>query len=138
MFRRSARPLLAALVATFMVVLASACSGDSAPPDPISLTLADGTQGLFAPADALGVGENMIDVTLKNADGTPMAGEQLVVDAFMPAHGHGLRQEPRVHDVGEGHYMIHIDFHMTGHWDMSVAMSDAADAPSFSVPLEVQ
>jgi len=80
----------------------------------------------------------MINVTLMNADGSALTGQTLVVDAFMPAHGHGLNQAPVVHDTGDGHYMIHIDFHMTGHWDMSVALGAGEGAPAFSVPLEVQ
>jgi len=121
-----------------IALLTSACSSSSGPPDPITLSLTDGTQGVFAPEDALGVGENIIDVTLTHADATPMTDVSLYVDAFMPAHGHGLRQPPMVHDMGDGHYMIHIDFHMTGHWDMSVALGEGDGAPSFSVPLEVQ
>ena len=132
------RHLLLALSTSLLVLYAGACASDSAPPEPISLTLADGTVGDFAPEAALGVGENMIDVTLTHADGTPLTGAALLVDAFMPAHGHGLRQPPHVHEVGDGMYMIHIDFHMTGHWDMSVALGEEDGAPTFSVPLEVQ
>ena len=137
---RNTPPTHSSLLAVSLAMLASACSGDTAPPMPISLTLTDGTQGVFAPSDVLGVGENMIDVTLMNADGGALTGQTLVVDAFMPAHGHGLRQPPEVHDTGGGHYMIHIDFHMTGHWDMSVGLGDGDGdgAPAFSVPLEVQ
>lgn len=131
-------PLSRSLFAACLSVLASACSGDSAPPEPIALTLADGTRGVFAPEEALGVGENVVNVTLTHGDGTPMPDLTLVVDAFMPAHGHGLRQPPEIHDMGAGHYMIHIDFHMTGHWDMSVGLGEGEGAPTFSVPLEVQ
>jgi hypothetical protein len=123
---------------TLVSLCACACSSNDGPPEPVTLELSDGTRGVFAPEAALGVGENIIDVTLTDAAAAPMAGVNLYVDAFMPAHGHGLRQAPMVHDMGDGHYMIHIDFHMTGRWDMSVALGEAEDAPSFSVPLDVQ
>ncbi|NOY92676.1 MAG: FixH family protein [Deltaproteobacteria bacterium] len=121
-----------------VALLASACSSNSGPPEPVTLRLADGTQGIFAPEDALGLGENMITITLTRADATPITGLNLQVDAFMPAHGHGLRQPPVASELGEGRYMVHIDFHMTGRWDMSVALGEGEDAPSFSVPLEVR
>ncbi len=56
-----------------------------------------------------------VRVFLDEAHTRPAPGIELALDARMPQHGHGMRREPRVERLGEGHYHVDgIQFHMPG------------------------
>lgn len=62
-----------------------------------------------------------IDVVIADKDGKPIAdGDvQLVADAAMPAHGHGMNTKPSVEAEGNGRFHVRgMLFHMPGEWQI--------------------
>ncbi len=59
-------------------------------------------------------------------------------DAAMPAHGHGLADQPRMRPLGPRTFQVDgVRFQMAGAWNLRVRYEDAAGAHSLSFPFEV-
>lgn len=60
---------------------------------------------------------------LEDPAGLPLAVEadEIVVDARMPHHGHGMNQDPTITSSGPGAFEVRgMRLHMTGHWEVYV------------------
>ncbi len=60
---------------------------------------------------------------LEDSDGKPLAigADDIVVDARMPHHGHGMNQDPTVTSGSPGNFEVRgMRLHMTGHWEVYV------------------
>jgi hypothetical protein len=58
-------------------------------------------------------------------DELPLPGATLLIDAWMPAHFHGMLRRPEVIDLGGGHYRAKgMLFHMRGHWQLRFDLLD--------------
>lgn len=60
---------------------------------------------------------------LTDADGAPLEvePEDIVLDARMPHHGHGMNQDPTIESTGPGAFRVRgMRLHMTGHWEVYV------------------
>jgi len=64
----------------------------------------------------------VMHVLLSRKDGLEFApGLSVVVDADMPAHGHGINTQPEVTMVSPGVYKVEgLLFHMGGQWELFV------------------
>ncbi len=64
-------------------------------------------------------------VTLRNAEGEPVADATIEVTGGMPEHDHGLASSPRMTaSLGEGTYRIDgMKFHMNGRWEVVLSIS---------------
>ena len=63
----------------------------------------------------------VIDLRITDADGRPLDDRvEVVFDAEMPHHGHGMNVEPRVTREGNDWLVQGILLHMPGRWEASV------------------
>ena len=63
----------------------------------------------------------VIDLRITDADGRPLDDRvEVVFDAEMPHHGHGMNVEPRVTRAGNDWLVEGILLHMPGRWEASV------------------
>jgi len=64
---------------------------------------------------------------------------KVVVDADMPAHGHGMNTKPELADAGVGKYKVDgMLFHMAGEWMIFIDVSrgEVTERASFPVLVE--
>ena len=68
-----------------------------------------------------------VDLTLNNAERTPVTGAEIAMTCFMPDHGHGMLREPRSQEIGGGTYLVEgMLLHMDGYWTVAItALVDA-------------
>ncbi|MDP6540073.1 MAG: hypothetical protein QF903_07625 [Planctomycetota bacterium] len=125
------RLALAVLAAGVAVGSFSAAAGgrhgptvDPSRGDPVELASNDGTYFLAYTLEATTIPESEpfaleVGVFADEARKLPAAGIELAFDARMPQHGHGMRREPRVSELGEGRYRVEgILLHMPGYWEL--------------------
>jgi hypothetical protein len=97
----------------------------SALPDLSDWNTAEGHQGQISlswrPVDHDEIPRNVeceLDVMVL-ADGAPLAGANLRITGYMPAHRHGLVQLPLVEELGDGAYRVSgLLLHMRGDWEL--------------------
>ena len=72
---------------------------------------------------------------LFNASDDPVTPEEVVVDAEMPAHGHGMGQTPTVSNTNNAYTADGMLFAMEGDWDIHIYMTldGAVDQATYSV-----
>ncbi len=64
--------------------------------------------------------------------------ELIHFDAAMPAHGHGLADQPRLRPLGPRWFRVEgVRFHMSGAWQLRVRYQDAGGAHSVTLPFDV-
>ena len=63
-------------------------------------------------------------LVVRDAEGRPVSGADIVVSGGMPAHNHGLPTQPRVtEELGNGRYLVEgMRFHMQGEWTVDVVI----------------
>jgi len=64
-----------------------------------------------------------LEVTLAEAapPGAAVSDAEVLVSAWMPAHGHGMNRYPAVEPLGDGRYRVRgMLLHMLGHWELYV------------------
>ena len=62
----------------------------------------------------------------------------IAFDAEMPAHGHGLADQPRIRPAGPRTFYVEgVRFHMTGTWNVRVRYQDSGGLLTVNFPLEV-
>ena len=67
------------------------------------------------------------------------ASDAIRVDARMPAHGHGMKQDPVVEQNPDGSYTVRgMLLHMTGHWELYVDLRRGAvtERAQFDIDIE--
>ena len=72
-------------------------------------------------------------------DATPVRGAEVIVNAAMPDHGHGMLREPRSSELADGTYRVEgMLLHMTGYWQVFVDVIDngVAETADFELTLE--
>ena len=75
------------------------------------------------------------EVRLRDAQGTPAAGRQPWVSAWMPAMGHGNHGEVTAEETGDGVYLLHgLELPMPGRWEVLVKVGDE----QLALPVDVQ
>ena len=116
-------------------------------PPPADLDLArtqTSNNGAFVatiePPAAIVIGEAQtwtIEVTMTN--GSSLRLEDVTIDGGMPAHGHGMPDEPKVtRDLGEGRFTVEgVTLSMAGWWvvNVHVATPGGPDQATFNVVL---
>ncbi len=76
-----------------------------------------------------------LEVVVCPAGGQPTP-DSLVVDARMPAHGHGMAYQPRTQRMGTGHWRVDgMLLHMAGSWTLSFEVGTGAQAERISEEL---
>ncbi len=111
------------LLALLLALPLSACGGLEAPESSGSLKIDAHTV-----PEQPHIGQNTLVVFVFDADGTPVDGAALSVDAFMPSMGHGSTEVPVITEVGGGEY--HADpltFTMPGTWQVTVQAAAGDD-----------
>ncbi len=110
-----------------------ACSGDESEQTPVAGAGAggggddlDGALRLTARCEPEPprVGDNVLHITLRDAEDKGIAGATVTVDPQMPAMGHGSSAKAAVQDQGDGEYLASpVRFQMAGDWQVTVRAS---------------
>ena len=65
--------------------------------------------------------ELLVSVHRGEGLGEPLEGRTLLVEGWMPGHGHGMLRQSEVDDLGDGRYRVRgMLFHMPGVWDLRI------------------
>jgi protein SCO1/2 len=73
------------------------------------------------PGSGIAVGENSLNLMVRNKDGSPVTGAGVTVTPWMPDMGHGVFQKPLIIELGAGMYRVEkIYFIMPGRWQLRV------------------
>ena len=76
-------------------------------------------------------GQNALVLHVHDADGQPVAGASLSVEAFMPSMSHGSTQASQITDNGDGSYRAEpLTFQMPGLWQVDVHATAAGEEGS--------
>jgi hypothetical protein len=68
----------------------------------------------------------------------PLTDIEVVVDAGMPFHNHGMNRKPRVEARGDGSFRARgMLFHMPGEWELYVDVFQRGISERARIPLEV-
>jgi len=132
---------LLCLSLTTAITMAGAAAAEVTKHYPDSV-LVQGENGIFAvellaPKEGLTMGVNAVEVIVHDAEDRDVPGASVRVVPWMPAHDHGVQEDPVVFDRGGGVYSVeNIELIMTGHWDLAVEVSkgDRSDRAVFSFP----
>lgn len=92
------------------------------------------------------VGEVELSLELERASGSnaeqadlSMSDAEITVAAWMPAHAHGLPDEPPVEVVEPGHYAVSgLVFTMAGTWEVDVTVHEGDVTEVLVLSIEVQ
>lgn len=84
------------------------------------------------------VGDNRLEIDLKDADGEPLEGATVEISPWMPAHGHGST-DVKASEGEPGHYVTDkLYLNMPGLWELRVHVTRDSDegrlVASFEVP----
>lgn len=78
-----------------------------------------------------------VTVSVHDAAGTALVADaEAIVDAKMPAHGHGMNTQPEVTANGDGTFLAEgMLFHMPGYWQITVDVTgpEGVDSVAFEV-----
>jgi hypothetical protein len=64
---------------------------------------------------------------------------QVIIDAQMPTHSHGMNRQPELTVLADGSYLAHgMLFHMPGHWELyfDITQSGRTDRAEIDVELK--
>jgi hypothetical protein len=110
-------------------------SDAAAPGGPSSGVSEDGRFELtYAPSpDPIPLSEDFVlSWTVSSAE--PLDGLNLIADAWMPAHGHGMNTTPTTTGSGASWQTEGMLFHMPGDWELVVELSGVGDSTSLILP----
>jgi len=63
-----------------------------------------------------------------------LPGRTLLVEGWMPGHGHGMLRQSQVDDLGDGRYRVRgMLFHMPGAWELRVKVIETRIEEEFRV-----
>jgi len=63
-----------------------------------------------------------------------LPGRTLLVEGWMPGHGHGMLRQSQVEDLGDGRYRVRgMLFHMPGSWELRVKVIETRIEEEFRV-----
>jgi len=130
---------LRALTGLTLLLTLSACGGEEAAPDPIHL-MSDSMELhlMLTPEATLGVGTNMVDLHVMDADSNPVTGLVIAIEPWMPAHGHGATMPTTVHELEDGHYHVMPYFQMAGSWELRMTFALGTLSDTATATVEVQ
>ena len=75
-------------------------------------------------------------LTLVVCDGNA---SDVVVDAWMPAHQHGMNYEPEIEVLGEGRFAVtNMVYHMPGLWQLKVTLETANGRPAYVLDMPIR
>ena len=79
-------------------------------------------------------------VQVETLDGTPVTSAAIDIRGGMPTHDHGLPTLPEATEhLGEGRYLIEgMRFHMSGYWEVILAIDTGAIRDEVVIPVELQ
>lgn len=86
------------------------------------------------PAKDLKQGPNVLDITVRDRNGTAVRGAELTVTPWMPMMGHGVWDKPEVTERSDGSYHVeNVKIIMNGLWELKVTVRKGAqeDRTSF-------
>lgn len=85
------------------------------------------------------VGQARLHIHIVDADGANVDGATLEVEPWMPSHGHGSPETPKVVGHGDGMYeAFPITFNMPGPWEIGVKAKTDEDRGSATLEVDVQ
>ena len=97
-------------------------------------------QGVFAhdPVSPQ-TGEATLDMELTDASGAAVAGADISVEPWMPAHGHGSPETPQVSETEAGRYQVtNIVYSMPGEWELRIDVDAGGTTDRFVLTYDVQ
>lgn len=63
-----------------------------------------------------------------------LSGRTLLVEGWMPGHGHGMLRQSQVDDLGDGRYRVRgMLFHMPGEWELRIKVIETRLEEDFRV-----
>ena len=67
------------------------------------------------------------------------AAVDITVDAWMPAHQHGMNYAPDIKDLGAGRYAVsNMVYHMPGLWQLKVTLRTAAGKTGYVLDMPIR
>lgn len=131
------------LLSLLVVLAACGCGSEAAPKPTDPFTRGTTRAGSFDVAwrvpdrDRMPFNEHFSLEVRVEREGAPVTGAQVFARADMPAHGHGMKTEPRTVEIGDGAYRVDgMLLHMTGHWVLSIDV--VADGTAHSADFDLQ
>ncbi|MBI3856677.1 MAG: FixH family protein [Planctomycetes bacterium] len=81
----------------------------------------------------------LFDLTIRVASKGGAPAPAVEVDARMPAHGHGMNRVPKVTRQADGSYKAEgMLFHMPGHWELYVDLSQGGKTERTQVDVDLK
>ena len=77
-----------------------------------------------------------LGVSLRSGDDPTrlLSGRTLLVEGWMPGHGHGMLRQSQVDDLGDGRYRVRgMLFHMPGEWELRIKVIETRIEEEFRV-----
>jgi len=85
------------------------------------------------------VGTNTLHLTIHDADGAPVTGAAVSVEALMPAHGHGSTEKPVITEQGGGAYTAApLTLQMPGRWEVTIRATAGGESGERVLRWDVQ
>jgi hypothetical protein len=108
--------------------------------EPTQMSAAQSYRATFTPVESIKVGKlHRWNITVVDANGTPVDSARITVGGGMPQHGHGLPTKPIVteHLGGGKHVIDGMKFNMGGWWVVTLAIdgSKGSDVVTFNLKL---
>ena len=92
---------------------------------------------MFIKDNELKLGNNTIDILIRDQDGKGIEGLKINIQPWMPDMGHGVDIEPVIYEKGRGTYTLdNVYIGMSGHWELKVIVKgkDVKDRVVFDFP----
>ena len=78
--------------------------------------------------------ELWVDLKSGSNSTQPLPGRTLLVEGWMPGHGHGMLRQSEVDDLGDGRYRVRgMLFHMPGTWELRIKVIETRLEEEFRV-----
>ena len=128
--------LLAAAVSVFSIPCFGDCNSDFQGYDTVA---GDDVNIYYRSVEApIRVGRQFKLTVIVCQGGNAWSGE-LVMDAFMPAHGHGMNYKPEISKTGNGEFLANgLLLHMPGEWRLDFKLLGESINQTYSSPLTLR
>ena len=136
----------AALVVAFALLQTGCATAPTQPAIDLALTRISPNKlfvvTLIPPTETIRIQQfHRWQINVATADGEPLTGALVYLNAGMPEHGHGLPTRPAVtQEISPGKYLVEgVKFNMTGWWEIYVAVQKvpASDVTTFNYMVAV-
>ena len=109
----------------------------------------DGVSGLYHGEQGLSIDaafspdpprQGDVDLSLDmTIDDEALEGAEIIVEPWMPSHGHGSNTDALVHEEGDGLYRVDdLSFSMPGHWELEIDVEWGEHSSTVVIDIDVE